>query len=658
MSLLKAEQTGYKGFILWAVLILLVVGVLISAWLALSNAVVESMKIYKVLSYPGNWRGVRFAVNEEFASYLDFLRLTVPEDGILGLPPSEHTTWALSSTPFMRFFLAPRQVVNCTSAYPSCAQNLLAQNASLVVLGNQKFPPQGTDAGSGSVAMFNEKWGVMIPSGERLSEKTGPDLISPWDTFWQVLLTFTSLAALTVAGFCLLHAWLPQLPSGTKIALGFGLGVGWLTFSVYLFLLFESIFSGDRINITWWVLAATVSWLVFCAVVAWKKREFLHKPGSDLSITTLSWYVLLISLAVVAAVIAVGKGYSTSDEFFIWGAKGYGIAYDGLVAGTSEWGTHTASYPLQIPLWIASVKAATGDEVAQAKLLFPAFYAGILLLVFDLLRQRGRHLYAGLATLGLGLSPFIFRQSSLSYANLPLAFELTCAVILVLYAVRLRDKVNEVERKYLFLAGVFLGLGAWTRPEGIFLSLVVAAVTLLGLALWWGSRSMLARSMSVFVIPLICIELLWLVFSFFDGGKPASMLSEVLPAVGAISSGNLHFSEAGYIFRYALEQLVDFPVWGTVGIGLIIFLILAIFIRKPGRSVLYLLSCSIGCAGVILAMYYLLSFGKEHDISWWVSTGLNRMLLPAVVLAWVGVCLWLFSSEGKVLRFESNGDHA
>ncbi len=52
------------------------------------------------------------------------------------------------------------------------------------------------------------------------------------------------------------------------------------------------------------------------------------------------------------------------------------------------------------------------------------------------------------------------------------------------------------------------------------------------------------------------------------------------------------------------------------------------------------------CGGVyllaIVAMYYLVSYDPNHDISWWVSTGLDRMVLPGLLLAWVGGIAGLF----------------
>jgi hypothetical protein len=38
----------------------------------------------------------------------------------------------------------------------------------------------------------------------------------------------------------------------------------------------------------------------------------------------------------------------------------------------------------------------------------------------------------------------------------------------------------------------------------------------------------------------------------------------------------------------------------------------------------------------ILGFYFLASFDTVHDISWWVNTGLMRMLLPAFILLWLG----------------------
>ena len=50
-------------------------------------------------------------------------------------------------------------------------------------------------------------------------------------------------------------------------------------------------------------------------------------------------------------------------------------------------------------------------------------------------------------------------------------------------------------------------------------------------------------------------------------------------------------------------------------------------------------SSAIGASGgqqIPLGIYYLASYDSVHDISWWVNTGLDRMLFPGLLLLWVG----------------------
>jgi hypothetical protein len=40
---------------------------------------------------------------------------------------------------------------------------------------------------------------------------------------------------------------------------------------------------------------------------------------------------------------------------------------------------------------------------------------------------------------------------------------------------------------------------------------------------------------------------------------------------------------------------------------------------------------------MIIGMYFLTSFDPDHDLSWWVTSGLNRMLFPGVIILWLGI---------------------
>ena len=42
-------------------------------------------------------------------------------------------------------------------------------------------------------------------------------------------------------------------------------------------------------------------------------------------------------------------------------------------------------------------------------------------------------------------------------------------------------------------------------------------------------------------------------------------------------------------------------------------------------------------SAMILGIYYLTSYDTSNDLSWWVTSGLNRMVFPGIILAWMGV---------------------
>jgi hypothetical protein len=45
-------------------------------------------------------------------------------------------------------------------------------------------------------------------------------------------------------------------------------------------------------------------------------------------------------------------------------------------------------------------------------------------------------------------------------------------------------------------------------------------------------------------------------------------------------------------------------------------------------------------------MYYLTSYDRLHDVSWWTHTGLDRMAMPGLILLWLAGVV-LFSRGGE-----------
>jgi hypothetical protein len=231
------------------------------------------------------------------------------------------------------------------------------------------------------------------------------------------------------------------------------------------------------------------------------------------------------------------------------------------------------------------------------------------------------------------LAPLLFRHATLAYANLPLAFYLFAGVYLLSRAFAAHSA--PVAQRAAAGAGVFLAAAAWTRPEGLALAFLTLLVGL-GLARR-GHRIAAGRLALAAGMPLAGYLAFWgwlwlRVYALAPGGD--GLTSQ---ALAGMTNGSLHLAEAGHILQAALRGLADPSNWGILGI-----LILAApaaawragVRRAPFASLL--LACGLAYALAVLGIYYVTSYSPVHDIRWWVSTGLERMLFPALVCLWSG----------------------
>ena len=380
------------------------------------------------------------------------------------------------------------------------------------------------------------------------------------------------------------------------------------------------------------VLALTLCLAALAAVALFYRRPQSATPARG-SIDI--WHLLLLLLWALATLLSVGKGYHVTDELVLWGAKGYGIAAQGIAAGASQWGTRTLPYPLNIPLLIAAFKILFNETLPASKLLFPLFYLGLLFLTYDFLSYNIQRTTAGLATLLLATAPILFQHAAIGYANLPLVYALAAAIVLIQRASAAAP--GAAQNASLLFAGAFLALGAWTRPEGLLLSWIVAA-----LAVAWNLPAVRKtgglKPLAYLLAPLCLYTLFWLVASRLIYPPTERNSGMYQGAITQLVGGNLHLAEIAYILREFFRSLLSLGVWGLVGIGLLLLPWLG---RRPpnetGRPALLTLAAGLCCLLLVLAIYGLVSYSPGRDISWWVSTGLDRMAMPGIVLLWLGV---------------------
>jgi len=300
----------------------------------------------------------------------------------------------------------------------------------------------------------------------------------------------------------------------------------------------------------------------------------------------------------------------------------------------TAWGTNTVPYPLNIPLLIASARLLFGELLPASKLVFSAFYLALLFLVDGSLRSLGlSRITAGLATLLIGTAPLIFLHGTMAYANLPLSFFLLAGVVLLAQALQ-RDDLSQ-SKGILLLSGLMFAAAAWTRPEGWVGAWLLIAGSLAVTALRRRALPNLSAVIAL-ILPLGVYGLFWawLKSAVYAGALGRTAL--VSKALQDLLAGDLHLQALLYVLRALLSDLLSTPNWGLLGVVLLAGLILALVDLKPFTASHLLLVNGLIYLGLIVGLYHVVSYDTLHDLSWWVKTGLDRMLLPGVLLLVIG----------------------
>jgi hypothetical protein len=627
-----------------------VAGVLVQAALILGSSLDDLNGVRLTLGMPALWRSAYFSQGKKFADYVLFLNENIPAQGRVVLPPIGYGPKFLGNTPIMQFFLAPRQVLNCTDK--ACAEKLSPENTYLVAI--EDFPGEEAARKFGQRLTFNDGWGLFLPPGKAaVSQPAQPGFSHFLDILVAAIWPVAWLGALSLAGALLVRSLAPDLPTAMQLGLGYGLGLSLLT-----------IIAG----LTWRAGAplreATFLWvtgllLLFCLALAWiRRREAASTWFTPLDPAAMSqstarqvkwldpWLGAILLVTGLAAVIGTGKGYFSADEIMLWGIKGYGIAATGTLANIQAWGTNTVVYPLHVPLLIAAFKALFGETLPAAKLAFSGYYLALLLTVYAFLLWKGvSRRIAGPATLLLATVPLVFRHATIAYANLPVSFYLVAAVLVLSAAIEggmINSQGARSPHLPFLLSGLLFAAAAWTRPEGIWL----AALGVLGFLAIARYRRRLPtfKQVALLLLPLIACAAFWMVLRAAAYTRLPRQASLAENAIASTLAEDLPLDEATYVVRSLLVGLFSTSDWGVLGFAFVLTALAGLISLRKGAHSHHGASWLLACGGLYLAavigMYILTAYDTVHDISWWVSTGLERMALPAVILLWLGGVLW------------------
>ena len=363
------------------------------------------------------------------------------------------------------------------------------------------------------------------------------------------------------------------------------------------------------------------------AIVAWwrvlRRPSPAHADQDRSRPSTLDWLARAGFVAVLALVVAAqATEYARSphgqwDAWAIWNQKARFL----LRGGADDWRGMLSipwanpGHPMLVSSSVARLWAYAGSEST----LIPAVLAGLfavaiaMVVIAALDPKRPQAWLAG----ALVLAPATFvHQVAAQTADLPLAF------FVVVTLVKLRDYLSGRDAPELpgslVVAGLFAGLAAWTKNEGLVLVVGASAVLLWAVLArrrvtdvgWWGTG---------LAIPVVTV--LWYKVVV------APVAPEYMPATETVAS------VAGRLFDPArlaviLSEATGFLVrWGgpfAAGVlPVVIGVAVAASVPRRSTPLRYLLAT----LAIMFAGYVSLWVSAPFDASWLVTTTFDRLIV-------------------------------
>jgi hypothetical protein len=273
-------------------------------------------------------------------------------------------------------------------------------------------------------------------------------------------------------------------------------------------------------------------------------------------------------------------------------------------------------YPLLLPVAIARFWTALGSESERVPQLIATAFAAVTLalVVTAIARQRDSTLAAASGLALLALPEFIL-VATYQYADEPLAFFLTAAIVLL----RLGDETPA--RGPIALAGLAASLAAWTKNEG--LAALAALVIAQAIAVGHAERSRFWRPFLLGAAPVLAL----LAFFKLRYAPPTDLIAgQGLSTAARIADLRRYGTIALGIWEW---MTVHWVVLAALGIAVVFLKVHVDAAERAGVRRVAVFLASLGAA------YLAVFVTTPLDVVYHVRTALPRLMLhlwPIAVL--------------------------
>ena len=280
---------------------------------------------------------------------------------------------------------------------------------------------------------------------------------------WLIFCSFIGVFLLIIIGYTILSIF----PKNNyfnplqRLALSYGLGTGFLSLTMFIFILLGVHARLSFIPIIVITIIFFIKLKIFKNLKTDLKTIVLSIKNSKFNLIEYSCIIILATEIVIIFCYWFIYPIYRWDAIAIWDAKAKYLFFDGNLDFLS-WHIPNEDYPLLVPLNLTFFYSIFFQYHYFSKILFTFFFIFLILFIFSSLRFfKLNRTYSLLIVILIGSFPSVFEHATIAYADLTLTFFYTISIILLFYYFKTK------ETTFLFYSAFFMGFMAWTKNEGI-----------------------------------------------------------------------------------------------------------------------------------------------------------------------------------------------
>ena len=444
----------------------------------------------------------------------------------------------------------------------------------------------------------------------------------------------------------LLFLWKDKPPIATRLFLSGGLGLGLSSLILFFgFVLF------DQLNTSFAILTHTL----FLGLLLVLKIITLFPPGgrkhlnnkkilSDRTFPGIKGFLFLglITPFIIPLLsyIKYFHPYGGWDAWSVWNFKAKFLLLSGPnwsnIFDPILWRS-SPHYPLLLPLinvwgWIFTKQPVSAGP-ALTSLIFTFLMAGLL---FSGLRYSTKNNAVILAPLLLLTLSFYEILATSQYCDLIVGYYLLASFYCLI------ETARKESPAFAFLAGLFIGLLSFTKPEGTIAAILIAGLSLIHCALNVDNRTQKIKLLLFLGGGIVLFSIPTIIFYVFYSPGNQTFLNG-LPTPDKLAE----LSRMGTTLTSLLAELKE-PRWN----GLWFLIITGLFFswKKCFRKEIIVFPLFLLFYLTIIVFYYFVN--TYFEVQWWLDQSLNRILFSLLPLIVFWTFYSLFSDNKKPTKHQ------